>query len=354
MIRQLALLLILSSTSLMAVDEPAKEAKPASKKHELTDQFKPPLGLPDIPWPADNPYSKEKAELGRLLYFDTRLSSDNTVSCASCHNMACGYSDCKVIAVGIDDRIGTRHTPTIINAGYLKLLFWDGRANSLEEQCKGPIANPNEMSNVKNAHDAHYQCENRINKIEGYKPLFKQAFGHDQITIDDIAKAVATFERTVVSGNSPYDRYKAGDLKAMTPEQIKGYEVFKKAQCNVCHVGYNFTDENFVNIGVGMDKPNPDLGRYDITHKNSVWGAFKVPTIREASHTAPYMHDGSLATLEEVVDYYDKGGTPNKNLHPLMKPLHLSAEDKKALVSFIKALDGEGWQHFQEPEQFPQ
>lgn len=347
------LVILLVGGTFLYAEEAAKTNPPSVVKNKLQDDFKPPLGLEPMPWPEDNPYSKDKAELGRLLYFDKRLSADNTVSCATCHNMTCGYSDCKAIAVGIDERKGTRHSPTIINAGYSKLLFWDGRASSLEEQCKGPIANPNEMADTKNSHEAHYQCENRIRNIEGYKPLFKKAFGHDDITIDDIAKAIATFERTVVSGNSAYDRYKAGDKTAMTAEQIKGYETFKRVRCDACHAGTNFTDDSFQNIGVGMDKPDPDLGRYAITHKNSVWGSFKIPTLRDASHTAPYMHDGSLATLEEVIDYYDKGGIPNKNLHPLMKPMNLTAEDKKALISFIIALDGEGWQHFEEPTEYP-
>ncbi|MFA6917087.1 MAG: cytochrome c peroxidase [Parachlamydiales bacterium] len=353
MLRAFVFFLTISSTFLIAAEDPLKSHPPAVKA-KLEVDFKVPLGLEPIPWPEDNPYSKEKAELGLLLYFDKRLSADNTVSCSTCHNIPCAYSDCKVIAIGIDERKGTRHSPTIINAGYSKLLFWDGRANSLEEQCKGPIANPNEMADSKDAHVAHDQCENRISKIEGYKPLFKKAFGDDKITIDRIAQAIATFERTVVSGNSPYDRYKAGDKTAMTEEQIKGYQVFKTVRCEACHAGFNFTDDSFQNIGIGMDKPNPDLGRYSITHKNSMWGSFKVPTLRESAHSGPYMHDGCLQTIEDVIDYYDKGGIPNKNLHPLMKPLHLSAEDKKALISFIKALDGEGWQHFDEPNEYPQ
>ncbi len=323
-----------------------------SPKEDKTT-IEPPLGLPAIPWPDDNPYTKEKAELGRLLYFDKRLSSDQTVSCASCHNEPCGFSDCKAIAIGINHNKGTRHSQTIINAAYLPLLFWDGRASSLEEQCKGPLANVKEMTNIKDPHEAHAQCALRVREIKGYKPLFKQVFGHDEITIDDIAKAIATFERTVLSGNSPYDRYHAGERTAMTEEQIRGYEVYKKADCNNCHGGFNFNDRRFINIGIGMDKPNPDPGRFDITHFPVDYGAFKVPTLREVEHSAPYMHDGSLKTLEEVVDYYDKGGIPNKNLHPLIRPLHLTDHEKKDLVSFLKALSGEGWQHAQEPAHFP-
>ncbi len=322
--------------------------------HEIgADTFNPPLGLPPIPWPEDNPYTKEKAELGRLLYFDKRLSSDGKISCASCHNMRCGYSDCRAIAIGINHSKGTRHSPTIINSAYSKHLFWDGRVSSLEEQCKGPISNPKEMTVIKNVHEAHLRCAEKIQDIPSYKPLFKKVFGKDKITINEIAQAIATFERIVVSGNSPYDRYQAGDRSALTPGQIQGLAVFKKVGCANCHSGFNFTDGRFLNIGIGMEAAVPDLGRYAITHVKGDLGAFKVPTLREVEHTGPYMHDGSLDSLEEVIDYYDKGGIPNKNLHPLMKPLHLSSEEKKNLLDFLKSLSGEGWQHFHEPAHFP-
>lgn len=321
--------------------------------NEMPKSIEAPLGLPKVPWPEDNPYTQEKAELGRLLYFDKRLSADGTVSCATCHNTPCGYGDCRTLAIGIDGRKGTRHSPTIINSAYLKHLFWDGRVNSLEEQCKGPVANPNEMSDVADVHEAHQQCAERVAAIPGYCVLFKKVFGKDTITMEDIAKAIATFERSILSGNSPFDRYMAGDKTAMSEEQIQGFTIFKKVGCLNCHRGYNFADDRFTNIGIGMDAANPDLGRYMVTKEERDWGAFKIPTIRDAEKNSPYMHDGSLKTLEDVVDYYDKGGIPNKNLHPLIKPLHLSTEDKQALVSFMKALNGEGWQHFQPPTQFP-
>lgn len=318
------------------------------------EEFKVPLGLPPVPWPADNAYTKKKADLGKLLYFDKRLSADGTVSCATCHNAPCGFSDCKAIAVGIKDHKGTRHSPAIINAAYQTSYFWDGRAATLEEQCKGPLGNPKEMTNVDDVHLAHRQCVERIKAIPGYQALFKEAFGHNEITIDEIAKAIATFERTILSGNSPYDKFVAGDHTALTKEQIQGFRVFRKANCNVCHEGFNFTDNAFQNIGIGTDVPNPDPGRYGIVPDSRFWAAFKTPTLREVEHSPPYMHDGSLATLEDVVDYYDKGGIPNKNLNPFVKPLNLTPEDKKALVAFMKALNGEGWQHFEEPAKFPE
>lgn len=327
---------------------------PSTFSIQKVEDYPIPFGLPPVPWPADNAYTQDKAELGRLLYFDKRLSANGSVSCATCHNIPCAYSDCRAIAVGIDDTKGTRHSPTIINAAYAEFLFWDGRAKSLEEQCKGPIANTKEMALAKNVHEAHMECAQRIQEIPGYRPLFEKAFGTDKITIDEIAKAIATFERTVLSGNSPYDHFRAGDKKALTAEQIQGYEVFKKVGCAVCHSGFNFSNGGFQNIGIGMDAAEPDLGRYGITHIESDWGAFKSPPLRDVEHTAPYMHDGSLATLEDVVDYYDRGGIKNKNLHPLIKPLNLTEEQKKALVSFLKSLNGEGWQNFKEPTHFPE
>lgn len=320
---------------------------------EKPQGINPPLGLPPIPWPKDNAYTKDKADLGRYLYFDKRLSSDKTISCASCHNIPCGYSDCKPIAIGIDDSIGSRHSPTIINTAYNSTCFWDGRAKTLEEQCKGPLGNPKEMTTMKDPHDAYKLCIQNITSIPGYAILFRKAFGNDEITIDKISQAIATFERTILSGNSPYDRYVSGDRSALSQEQIHGMQVFKKVGCANCHGGFNFTDDRFQNIGVGMDVASPDLGRYVITHQERDWGSFKTPTLREVEHTPPYMHNGSLKTLEEVIDYYDKGGIKNKNLSLLMRPLNLSKEDKKALVSFLKALSGEGWQHVQEPLNFP-
>lgn len=170
------------------------------------------------------------------------------------------------------------------------------------------------MAETQNVHEAHQQCAERVKAIPGYHHFFVEAFGHSDITMDDIAKAIATFERTILSGNSPYDRYRGGDKSAMTAQQVHGFEVYRKAGCINCHGGFNFADDRFMNIGIGMDKPNPDLGRYAITKEEKDWGAFKAPTLREAAFGGPYMHDGSLVTLEEVIDYYDRGGNPNKNL----------------------------------------
>lgn len=318
------------------------------------EEVKPPLGLPPIPWPAHNTYSKEKATLGRLLFFDKRLSFDQSVSCASCHNRQCGFSDCRSVSIGIDQTKGTRHSPSLINSAYLTAFFWDGRAESLEDQCEGPLSNSKEMTALKNPHEALKHCVECILTIPGYRPLFKQAFARDQITIEDISQAIATFERTILSGNSPYDRYIAGDHTALSEEQIRGLSLFKKSGCINCHTEPLFTDNRFHNIGIGMNNSDPDLGRYVITHQEKDWGAFKTPTLRETSKSSPYMHDGTLHTLEDVINYYNEGGIKNKNLHPLIHPLNLTEEEKKALISFLMALNGEGWQQVSPPAELPE
>ena len=312
------------------------------------DRPRQPLGLPPIDWPKNNPYSAAKVELGRYLYFDKRISADGTLSCASCHDPKSGYTDAAPVSTGIGGQKGGRSAPTLVNRAYSLAQFWDGRAATLEEQAKGPMANPIEMGNTPEGVVA------TLKKIPGYAPLFAKAFGNDQIDIDRVAMAIATLERTILSGNAPYDRYKKGDKKAMSPEQVRGMSVFfDKAKCDRCHENSNFTLNAYSNIGIGMDKPNPDLGRFNETKDPRDWGVFKVPTLREIEHTAPYMHDGSLKTLEEVVDYYDKGGTPNKNLDSNIRKLNLTDQEKKDLVSFMKALSGEGWQ-VQPPAEFPQ
>ena len=308
-----------------------------------------PLGLPSVQWPKENPYSPAKAELGRYLYFDKRLSADGTISCATCHEPKYAYTDGSAVSEGIRGQKGTRSAPTVINRAFSLAQFWDGRAATLEEQAKGPVANPIEMGNTGEAAAA------AIGRIQGYRPMFAKAFGTDEVTIDRIAMAIATFERTVLSGDAPYDRYKKGDKKAMSSEQIRGMSVFfDKAKCDRCHENSNFTLNAYANIGIGMDKPDPDVGRYVITKDPRDWGVFKIPTLRDVEHTAPYMHDGSLKTLEEVVDYYNKGGQPNKNLDPNIRKLNLTDAEKQDLVAFLKALSGEGWQNINPPTDFPQ
>lgn len=315
-----------------------------------------PLGLAPIAWPPDNPYSQEKAELGRLLYFDTRLSADNTVACASCHSPRTAFTDGQPVATGVRGQKGGRSAPTVINSAYNFLQFWDGRAPTLEEQAKGPIANPIEMANT------HEAVVRRLKAIPGYRDRFRTVFGTEEITIDHVARAIATFERTVLSGNSPFDRFQTGDREALSPAAQRGLQLFfGKARCNLCHAGPNLGGEQFANTGIGLEKQNPDWGRSEVTHREEDRGAFKTPTLRDIAGTAPYMHDGSLNTLEEVVEYYNQGGiqklhdgSPNRWLDKRMQPLDLTQQEKADLVTFLRSLSGEGWQHAQAPDQFPQ
>ncbi len=293
-----------------------------------------PRGLEPVPVPDDNPMTVEKVALGRQLYFDTRLSRDNTVSCATCHDPKRGWTDQAPVSTGIGGQKGKRSAPTVINASYNLFQFWDGRAASLEEQAVGPIANPVEMG------ETHEVVVSKLSAIPGYREQFKRLFGTD-VTIDGIGKAIAAFERTVVSGDSPYDRYQAGERTALTAEAKRGLELFTgKANCSQCHVGFNLSDGVFHNIGVGIDAPEPDMGRFVVTGEEKDRGAFKTPILRDLTRTAPYMHDGSEPTLERVVEYYNKGGFANAWLDPKMQPLNLTDEEKSDLVAFMKALDG--------------
>jgi cytochrome c peroxidase len=293
-----------------------------------------PKGLEEMPVPPDNPMTVEKVELGKQLYFDKRLSGDGTVSCATCHDPAKGWTDNAPFSTGMKGQKGGRSAPTVINSGYALVQFWDGRAKSLEEQALGPIANPIEMGEKLDS------VVKKLNAVPGYKAQFQKVFGTDA-TADAIAKSIAAFERTIVSGNAPFDRYEAGEKTAMSAAQVRGYEIFRgKAQCTNCHVGFTQSDSLFHNLGVGIDKPNPDTGRMQVTKDPKDKGAFKTPTLRDLTKTAPYMHDGSEATLQTVIEFYNKGGNRNPNLDPKMKPLNLTDNEKLDLLAFLKALDG--------------
>lgn len=309
--------------------------------------FEFPLGLdPDVfRVPEDNPITAEKIELGKLLYFDPRLSADDTISCATCHHPQKGFSDGLPASKGINGQTGERNAPTVTNTAFNYFQFWDGRAPSLEEQAKGPIENPIEMGHTLE------EAEAKIASIEGYQKYFKAAFGDEKVTIDRIAKAIATFERTVLSGNSPWDRYVyANEEDALSESAKRGLALFEgKAKCTRCHVGFNLTDGLFHNLGVGMDKDDPDMGRYEVTGEEKDKGAFKTPTLRDIQRTAPYMHDGSVETLEEVIELYDRGGEPNPWLDPKMEPLNLTEQEKADLLAFMKSLEGD-WEPMEEPK----
>lgn len=289
-----------------------------------------PLGLKPVPVPADNPMTEATIDLGRRLYFEKALSSDRTISCASCHDPARGWSNGEPFATGVDGQVGGRNSPTVINTAYQKFQFWDGRAGSLEEQALGPIQNPIEMNLTLD------EAVKRLSESDDYRRRFREAFG-TEVTAEGIGKAIAAFERTIVSGNAPYDRLKAGETAALSEAAQRGMKLFfGKANCSACHVGPNFTDNGFHNLGVGIDDPNPDLGRQVVTGQLGDRGSFKTPTLREIARTAPYMHDGRFATLREVVAYYNQGGTDNPQLDEEVFPLKLTDQEIDDLVRFLE------------------
>jgi cytochrome c peroxidase len=287
--------------------------------------------------PDSNPLTADKIALGRLLYFDSRLSNDRTLSCASCHNPYHGFTDPARTSKGLTGKFGTRNSPTVINRLFSKEQFWDGRAEDLEAQAKGPLVNPVEMQMA-----SLDEVVGRVKDVKGYAPLFRKAFGDDQVTIDRVAQAIACYERTVVSGDSSYDRYTAGDQAAISASAVRGLALFNgKANCKTCHTGFNFTDESYHNLGVGMNAPKPDVGRSEISKAGSERGAFKTPTLRNVTLTAPYMHDGSEATLRGVVEFYNRGGVKNPTLSKEVKPLGLAPAEVDDVVAFLETLTGD-------------
>jgi cytochrome c peroxidase len=271
-----------------------------------------PLGLDlYMPVPDENPITTEKIELGRRLFNDPRLSRDGTIACASCHEPRRAFSVDRAVAPGVFGRVGRRNAPAIVNRGYGRAFFWDGRSRSLEEQVLQPIQDPNEMD---------------LTLAEA-----AAVTGADTKTI---SQALASYVRSILSGDSPYDRFVAGDRAALSADALAGMQIFRgPGHCSACHIGPNFSDEQLHNTGVAWrDGRLGDAG--------AGRGEFKTPTLREVARTSPYMHDGSLATLEEVVEYYDRGGNANPGLDPELLPLRLSKEDKRALVAFLRAFSG--------------
>jgi cytochrome c peroxidase len=286
-----------------------------------------PLGLDSyLPAPETNPITAEKAALGRRLFFEKLLSRDRSVSCATCHLPERAFTDDKAVAVGVAGRRGARRTPAILNRGYGKSFFWDGSAPSLEEQVLKPVSNPVEMDLTID------EAVARLNESGQYPPLDRTS----------LAAALATYVRTILAGDSPYDRYVAGDRNALTPEQLAGLRLFRgKANCASCHLGPNLTDEQFHNTGTGwVDGKFADAGRFAITGRERDRGAFKTPTLREVAGRGPFMHDGSLATLEDVIEHYNDGGNRNPSLDSEIRRLQLTAEEKRALIVFLRALSG--------------
>lgn len=334
-----------------------------------------PLGLPSVPVPADNPITPEKVKLGDKLFHDTRFSSTGEVSCATCHAREKAFTDHLPVSEGIKQLKGTRNAPTVINAAYLTSQFWDGREPTLESQSSQPFVNP-----VEHGLESHEPILNIVRTDQEYVEMFQAAFGKsgNQITMTEVEQAIATFERTLIAGNSPFDRYYfGGDKTAMSSAAIRGLDIFvNQGRCVSCHVIEQtqalFTDNRFHMIGVAANrmpvdlddlvevvadvkKRGPDvavltnekassLGRFVVTGDLTDVGAFKTPTLRNIELTAPYMHDGSLKTLEEVVQFYNHGGRLHESdpvpelLSGGIRPLNLEPEQEADLVEFMKAL----------------
>ncbi len=301
--------------------------------------------LPEVKYPADNPYSAEKAKLGKMLFFDPRLSKSGTIACASCHDPELGWADGKSKSFGHERRQGGRNAMTILNVAFYHELFWDGRATSLEEQVSFPLQDSSEMSISMNL------MVDRINSVHDYKPWFEKAFGTSEINATRIQAAIATFERSIVSRKSKFDRFVAGDTSALDEQELLGLHLFRtKARCMNCHNGALFSDNNFHNLGQShLGRPIEDLGRYHITGEVEDVGKFRTPSLRDVAFTAPYMHHGLVIDLNEMIDLYNAGMPqliPRKeNDNPLfpeksphLKPLELTSKEKDALIAFLNAL----------------
>jgi len=333
-------------------------------------EFQPPGGIPSEIWsyfiPRDNPLTSAKVELGRQLFFDPRLSVDGSVSCASCHDPHLGFADGRRVAVGIGGRLGSRNTPTLLNAMFNSTLFWDGRADSLEAQALEPLVNADEMGNT-----SHDQVVRRLNAIPEYNRQFNAVFGSN-IRIDLLSKAIAAYERTLASANAPYDRFLAGDRSALNDAAQRGLALFRgRARCSVCHslnTSFPFlSDGNYRNTGVagnlstfdslarraivlsnsGDDEDlrllngsqgKSELGRFLVTRNAIDVGSFRTPILRNVELTAPYFHDGSAATLADVVRYYARGGNENSGKDWELQTVNLSEQDQLDLIEFLKSL----------------
>lgn len=306
--------------------------------------IRPPLGLPEVPYPKDNPPTAETIALGRRLFYDTRLSRDATIACATCHNPRFAFSDGTAFSHGVGGAPGVRNAPTVLNAAYLPMQFWDGRAISLEEQSASPIADPVEMD------QKHTVSVFRLNADPVYREMARKAFGSALLNLTRVEKSIASFERTLLSGDSPFDRYQyRGDKNALTPAQVRGLAVFvdpHRGNCVACHTLQDhyalFSDGKFHNIGVSVrdDGTFADAGRYHQTKVVTDTGAFRTPPLRNVALTAPYMHDGSVKTLKEVVDFYAGKGNSNPYLDKEMQQIQLNNQERADLVEFLKSLTG--------------
>jgi cytochrome c peroxidase len=335
------LLAIVAGAACDAPRAVGQDVSPWELDNPLEPLPEPPLGIQTTFDDLPEPPTPERVRLGRWLFFDPRLSADDTVSCATCHQPEHGFSQPTPVATGVGGRRGTRKAPSIVNQAWsiYPHFFWDGRAESLEAQALGPIANPVEMAL------SHDEMVAKVGRVEGYRPYFAEAFGDNEVTKERVVKALADFERTQMSGGSPWDVWRERrDESAVSDEVKQGHAIFfGKGGCNQCHLNQNFTDSRFHNIGIGWDPGAGrfgDEGRYQVTDDPADLGAFKTPTLRDVARRAPYMHDGSLPTLRAVVEHYNRGGIRNPNLSARLTPLGLTDAEIDALVAFLNALTG--------------
>lgn len=326
-----------ATVGLMAPPVGAQEDTRSDDGAGRTGAVAPVLGLDVyLPVPEGNPLRPGVVELGRSLFFDPVLSVDSTVACATCHRPEQGFTNRRPTSVGVRARRGKRNVPAIFNRGYGRAFFWDGRITNLEEQVLQPIVAEDEMATTL------HEATARLAEDAEYARSFRRAFSRP-VNAKDLARALAGYVRTIRAGGSPFDRFVAGDSTALTDLERQGLGIFQgEGRCVRCHTGTNLTDERFHNTGVAWrDGVLHDEGRALVTGAEGDRGAFKTPTLREVTRTPPYMHDGSLATLEEVVEFYADGGRANPYLDPRIAPLDLSDEERRALVAFLTALTGE-------------
>lgn len=304
--------------------------------------------LPNLPFSADNPYSAEKEQLGKALFFDPRLSGSNQIACASCHDPELGWCDSRTRSFGHDRQLGTRNAMSILNVAYAESLFWDGRARSLEEQAQMPIQDKREMSEHMDL------AAGKISKIKGYEILFEKAFGDKSVSKDRIAKAIATFERSIKSRPSKFDQFISGKSEGYTDDELMGLHLFRtKAQCINCHNSGYFSNNQFENIGTSlMGGKGEDVGRYRVTKNPKDAGKFRVPGLREVSRTGPWMHNGSVKTLTEVIGFYSRGNPEyaqkrstvyegvalKSEKSGMIRMLELSDQEIAQLEAFLKTL----------------
>jgi cytochrome c peroxidase len=322
---------VLAIASMLAVCGSAAEVAAPAKAYDRAEYKQRYLRPKSIPFPSSNAFTAERAELGKALFFDPRLSRSGTVSCATCHNPSLAWGDGLPLAVGDGMQILGRRTPTILNLAWAETLFWDGRAASLEEQALGPIAAPGEMNRDLDS------MVRGVGSIPGYRTWFERAYPKETLSPELVGKAIATFERTVISGAAPFDRWIAGEDASIGEAAKRGFDLFNgKARCEKCHTGWAFTDDGFHDLGVA----SPDLGRgKHLKEIESVQHAFKTPTLRSVARRTPYFHNGSEPTLAAVIDFYDRGGDAPRPSHaPDVRPLGLTPVEKADLLAFLETL----------------